>query len=768
MELQKLFYSPIAWLILIIFSIQSGIALMDMISNYVRSASLGYNNSNITFNIFSGPYGVFSSILRNLYLYIPLLTMGLLSREFGSGSIKLLYSSPISNLQIVLGKFVSMMIVGLAMVLIIFTEVLLGVPAVKDFDLPLVLTGILGIYLVICTYAAIGLFMSSLTTYQIVAAIGTFATLFVLGQVKDVWQDVEFVRDITYWLSISGRSGTLINGLICSEDLLYFILVTGLFIAFTLFRLKGLREKSPSYISFARYLGAFSIVAAIGYVSTLPSLMAYYDSSRTKMNTLTENSQEVISKLKGKIELTTYVNIFDRFYSFGAPIAQKRDMDRYKQYSRFYPNMEFSYKYYYALPIDERSLKSHQSRYEGLTEEQTLEKVCDIYDVNTNKFKPATAYAEEIDLKVELNRMVTTIKTEDGKKINLRLFDDQMVYPDESQITAAFKNLVADLPVVGFVKGHGERDVNDYGSRGYFTITEQKPFRYALKNNGFDFKECELYVPVPKNINILVIADVKTSFSDKELQNLTNYINRGGNLIIACDLKRQENMNPLVDQFGVTFMDGQIVEHNKNYTLDLVTAQPTKSAKELMYHFSQLSDRGGVVSMNGVVGISYKEKKGYSYTPILTSDVVEQQKALDSLGSWNELQTTDFIDDVPQYNPETGETLGALTTALAVTRQVNGKEQKIMILGDADCLSNGELMQQRTGFFAMNYSMVAGMFYWLSDNEVPIDVRRPTPPDDKIYLNKDDVGILKILYKVIIPSLLALCFLFIWLRRKGR
>ena len=132
------------------------------------------------------------------------------------------------------------------------------------------------------------------------------------------------------------------------------------------------------------------------------------------------------------------------------------------------------------------------------------------------------------------------------------------------------------------------------------------------------------------------------------------------------------------------------------------------------------------------------------------------------------MQTTDFIDDVPQYNPETGETLGALTTALAVTRQVNGKEQKIMILGDADCLSNGDLMQKRTGINAMNYNMITGMFYWLSDNEVPIDVRRPEEPDDTLYLDKEDVGLLKILYKVIIPALLGLAFLIIWLRRKGR
>ena len=53
--------------------------------------------------------------------------------------------------------------------------------------------------------------------------------LAILNYVKVWWQDIELVREITYWLSISGRADGFINGLICSEDLLYFIIVTRLY-----------------------------------------------------------------------------------------------------------------------------------------------------------------------------------------------------------------------------------------------------------------------------------------------------------------------------------------------------------------------------------------------------------------------------------------------------------------------------------------------------------------------------------------------------------
>ncbi|WP_339918202.1 Gldg family protein [Yeosuana marina] len=769
MELQKLFYSPIAWLILIIFFIQSGIAIMEMISQFVITSELGSPTENITSQVFSSPNrGFFSKVLNQLYLYIPLLTMGLISKEFGTGSIKLLYSSPISNLHIVLGKFVSMMAFGVVMVLILFIESLIGFYAIKDFDFLLMLSGLLGIYLVICTYSAIGLFMSSLTSYQIVAAIGTFAVLFVLSTVGGLWQNIDFVRDITYWLSINGRSSTLIRGLIASEDIFYFILVTSLFLLFTLFRLKSIREKAKRHISITRYALSFIIIAFIGYITTIPVLKKYYDTTQTNQNTLTQNSQEVLHKLKGKVKITTYANIFDRYFFYGSPSNRKNDISRYEQYSRFYPNMEFDYKYYYSLPLDEDLLNSHNASFKGLSIKQALYKSAIVFDVEADVFKRPEAYASEIDLKDELYRTVTTLTNEEGKSVHLRFFDDMPVLPAEAQITAAFKKLGTTLPEVGFINGHGERDVNDFGSRGYFSLAKKKPFRFSLINNGFNFTTFKLNSPIPENINILVIADAKEAFSEEEIKNLNDYIDRGGNLIVAGDLNRQDYMNPLVEKLGVKFMQGQVVEHNKGYTMDLVTASFTDEGKKMAYQFDDIAKNEGVVSMNGTVGISYEAKEDFKYIPFLKSDMVKDANALDSLGSWNELKSTNFIDESPTFAHSEGDVQGALTTALALTRKVGDKNQKIMIFGDADCFSNGELTQYRDWVKAMNFNMATGVFFWLSDNKVPIDMRRPTPPDNKMYLKKGDLNYLNILYKIAIPSVFAIIFLIIWLRRKGR
>ncbi|MDE5424415.1 hypothetical protein L3073_19580, partial [Ancylomarina sp. DW003] len=100
-------------------------------------------------------------------------------------------------------------------------------------------------------------------------------------------------------------------------------------------------------------------------------------------------------------------------------------------------------------------------------------------------FKPASFYAGEIDLESELNRFVRKIETEDGKSAILRIYDDNLVFPFESQRTAAFKKLL-NLPLVGFVSGQAERDADDFGSRGYKNLAKEKPFRHSLINNGFN------------------------------------------------------------------------------------------------------------------------------------------------------------------------------------------------------------------------------------------------------------------------------------------
>jgi ABC-2 type transport system permease protein len=779
-ELQALFCSPVAWLILIVFTFQAAMSFTGAFGIFVQNQEMHYGVSNLTLQMFGGRMGLFSTVQGYLYLYIPLLTMSLMSRELSSGSINLLYSSPVKNSQIILGKYLSMLVYGLVMVAVLLVFVLWGGYAVKDFDYSLAFSGLLGLYLLICTYAAVGLFMSSLTSYQVVAAMGTLATLAVLNFIGRFGQEYDFVRELTYWLAIGGRASESINGLICSEDVLYFIIVAGFFLALSILRLKATRQKACWYASFSKYAGVLIIALVLGYTSSRPGLMSFYDATRTKQRTLTENSQEIIKRVKGRLKMTVYVNALDDNVWSGLPRNRKYDMERFSQYIRFKPGMEVKYVYYYTNTGDPNFAR----RYPGMSDSRIVGQFSKSANVDSTMFMPPEEINKIIDLAPEGYRLVRLLERENGQKTFLRMFDDMQRYPNETEISAALKRLVMELPVIGFVAGYGERNYNNEGDRGYSRFSQDKPFRYSLINQGFDVAEIRLEQRVPDKVNILVIADMRNPMTPVEQENLDAYIARGGNLVVLGETRRQEVMNPLVERFGVRFMPGQLVKYvdkgqkkeetpaatnttsssatvvnQNNFQPDFIQSRLTKEGKEISYIHDIMYRSSAVVTMPGCVGLEYETNRGYTVTPLLASD---------TLDSWNELETTNFIDDTVRLNPAIGEVARSYPTALALTRQVNGKEQRILITGDADCLSNGEISIQRSRIPAANYKLIMGSFFWMSDNEVPIDVRRPTPPDSTFTVTSFNVKVSKYTLMGLFPLLMLASCLLVWLRRRGR
>ena len=85
-----------------------------------------------------------------------------------------------------------------------------------------------------------------------------------------------------YKRQINGRAAEFINGLICSEDLLYFLIVIALFLSLAVLRLKSIRQKSSAVISFGKYMGVICLAMFLGYLSSRPKLMGFYDTTRTK------------------------------------------------------------------------------------------------------------------------------------------------------------------------------------------------------------------------------------------------------------------------------------------------------------------------------------------------------------------------------------------------------------------------------------------------------------------------------------------------------
>lgn len=769
-ELRLLFYSPIAWILLVIFFVQCGMAFSEVMSMLLRLKALGQGLNAVTNQIFQDSWnGVYPNIQGYLFIYIPLLTMGIMSREKTAGTDKLLLSSPVSEVKIVAGKFLSMMFYGIIMLSGLIIQALFCCIVVKDIDAGPVFSGLLGLYLLLLAYAAIGIFMSSLTRYQIIAAVGTIAALFGLNYMTSVGQGIPVIREVAYWLGIAGRASTFIQGMICSEDVIYFIAVIAFFLALTVIKLKAESDRCSKAAITTSYVTAVLVLCCVAFFSSRPAIKAYLDTTRTKICTLSEASQEVMSNLEGPMTITTYVNLLGNDLYTGLPKNYTRDVDRFSHYIRFKPEIKMKYVYYWH-PSESNPINN--KKFEGLTDQEKAEKMAHINKLNIKKFLSPDQLGEleeKLDLETEDYRFLRVIEGGPyGRIARLRMYEDQERHPGEMEITAAMKTLYADLPKVGVLAGKGERDVFNIGEKGYFTFASSYVFRHALINQGFDVQVISIEEDIPEEINVLLIADPQEAYSEEEIARIRKYISEGGNLFIAGKPYNRANLDPVMDEIGLSFMDGILVQNTKDYAQNLTVGDISLDAMKVGKGFaSYIRQRNRIAGVNTMaIETAEAAEKGFEVINMVTTDSLSRKNRK----VWNELQVSDFENEKAVFNPDKGEKeLFSAPIAVALKRTVADKEQRIVVLGNADMISNGELMMQRSGIRGANFSLISESFRFLSNDQFPIYASRPAGPDrDLLYLTREARLWIKWIFNLVIPGLIALFGIFLLIRRKSR
>lgn len=758
-ELATLFYSPVAWLLLLAFACQVGIDYGTIITEI---AKIPVMDREITFSITAGVvlgnWGLYEAIQDTIYLYIPLLTMNLMSREYASGSIKLLYSSPVNSIQIVLGKFLSMVVFALIFLVILALPMIALDYTTPNIDVPLILAALLAMFLLILTYCSVGLFMSTLTSYQIVAAVATFSTLTFLNYIGKIGQSSPFLRDITYWLSLKGRASEMVGGLICSDDIVYFLVVIAMFLAFSVIILSNEKTHRPWWNRTLRYVGVLVCAVVIGYISSRPSMMSFYDATYSKQNTLSTASQEVMNQLEGPMTITTYVNLFDSEFSDASPQNQLEDRARFKQYTRFKPEIKMKYVYYYTTPTDTAFL----AKYPGMTIEEIVADVAKKKKINPKKLVTAESLKEEIDLKEENYRFVRVIERGSGEKARLRLYDDMFHHPKEPEISAAMKKMLVDPVKVGALVGHGERSIKKGGDRDYSIFATRQRMRNSMINQGFDVVEVNLaeIKDVPENINILIVPEMRQAMADEELAAVDRFIERGGNMVVLADVGRQEVMNPLLARLGMRMKEGQIAQPSQINPYHLVLSRSTPLAADTLkgiYRTIRANLSYNAITMPGAVALEVVDTTVFKPMVLLSTDTLQ---------TWVETKTTDFIEETPVCDSIAGERIASYPTAVALTRMHNGKQQRLLVLGDADCWSNAELMASRKGINAHNFSMIPNAFRWMCYGEFPVSSPRKPHRDRETSMTPMMIPTIKNIYCIGIPCLIGLIGVVVIMRRR--
>ena len=228
-EFNSFFASPIAYLVIGVFLLINGLFLWVFKDDF-NILNAGFADLNPFF--FLAPW-VF------LFL-IPAITMKSFADEFSNGTIELLKTKPISNWQIVLGKFwASLLLVVVALIptlTYVYTVYSLG-NSIGNIDFGSTIGSYVGLLFLATTYTAIGLFTSTLSKNQIVAFIfGVFITFFLYYGFDAVSNS--FGNDLTIKkLGINEHFKSISRGVIDTRDIVYFLSVTIFFLFITKTRL---------------------------------------------------------------------------------------------------------------------------------------------------------------------------------------------------------------------------------------------------------------------------------------------------------------------------------------------------------------------------------------------------------------------------------------------------------------------------------------------------------------------------------------------------
>jgi ABC-2 type transport system permease protein len=762
-EWRYLFYSPIAWFVLLVFMVQCAFLYSDPLYYYANWQDIMRKNSpsfhgfdfSLTAALFTGS-NVFANVLHNLCFFIPVLTMGLISREAHSGSSKLLYSAPVNIRQIVMGKYIGIMLYNLLLVGILLFFMITAFFNIKEVDYGLLLSAALGFYLLTCTYSAIGLFMSALTSYQVIAALSTFVIIFVLGLIGGLWQRYDIVRDCTYFLSLQNRTLKMLNGLIVSRDVIYFIVVALMFVGFTIVRLKAGREGKPWYVRTARYLAVLAVTLLIGYTSSRPVLTLYLDATAQKTNTIPKRMQDLITAMgDSTLEVTLYGNLLQ--YSFAHALPEVRNASymakMWEPYLRFKPDIRFKYVYYYDT---KDSVFLHSPS--GQTLRQIAEDKAKAFDFDMALFKSPEQIRKIVDLYPEDYPLIMQL-TYRGRTQFLRTYPTyQDPWPNLLNVAAAFKRLLQPekIPTIYFATGELERNIFKATEREYALHTFYKKERNALINIGFDVDTLNLTVQdIPGNCTALILADPKMNMSTVAQSKLSNYVRQGGNMLILGEPGKQPVLNPVLDQLGVQFMNGQLVQPSYHETPDKVTPYYTaanSSLAETLTGIQQSLKRGDTARMllPGVMSMAYTPESNFTIKPLLLTRPGR---------TWLKAGNLVIDSTLPPMNPAEGDLLeNSFTTAVQLTRPINNKEQRIIICGDADFASNMRLKP--------NYNYLIALYSWITYNEFPVYMFSPRPKDVLLNTSERGAHVQKILYVWVLPGLILLSAMILLIRRK--
>ena len=657
-----------------------------------------------------------SSILFLLLLTTPILSMRILAEERKQKTDQLTLTSPVSVAGIVMGKYFALATVFTVPIAVMCTFPLIlshygTVPMGESY------TAILVYYLFGLTCLAVGLFVSSITESQVIAAVLSFAVLFVGYMMSSITAMISSAGNaVTKVLSafdFTARLNAMLGGTLDLKAVLYFLTVIAVCLFLTVQSIQKRRYHiSVKSLSMGAYsTGMIAVVLVIAVflnlaVSSLPDSYTTVDVTSQKLYSLTATTKKMLKELSE--DVTIYVI----------------------------------------------NAENNQDTLVG----KTLESYADLSDHIEVVYKDPVVspdfYKEYTD-SISSNSLIV----ECGDRFQVINYSDLYAYDFNS---STYQQTVSGYDAEGLLTSAiayvtGENTSAVYRLEGYGEQTLEPAFSDGVKKENVVLENLTLLTSegVPENATGVMILSPTNDLNEDDAQKLIDYLNRGGKIFLSTSYKEHfseemPNLTKVLNYFGLSIGDGLIVEQDESmmYQSPLYLLPEVEADSLTQNVFGKTYD---FVMMPYTQPILIDETEGVTVTQLLSTSQSAYSKT--GLNESGELKKAD------------GDPEGPFAVGVHAEKALDSEKTAEIIVYSSDMLftevSNRYTMDNNLTLFTNAMSTMAGKTESIS---IPVKSYQA----EVVTVPMASSVRLAVLFMGIIPAASLVIGIVIWVRRKKR
>lgn len=655
-----------------------------------------------------------SAIIFLFLLAIPVLSMRILAEERKQRTDQLILTAPISVGKIVLGKYLAMASIFMIPVLVmcvfpLYLQNFGTVPIGEAY------TAILAFALYGLTCIAVGLFVSSITESQVIAAVLSFGILFVTYMISGIQDLISSTGNLlTQFLGVFDfqiRFSSMMNGIFDITSVVYFISVICLLLFLTTQSIQKRRYSvSVRNLSMGAY-SSITIVIVIGLsvivnmiVGKLPTKYTNIDVTSNQLYTITEQTEEMLEKLTE--DITIYVIS-----------AEDRADTTVNQTLKCYEDTSSHITVTYIDPL--------------------------VNPQFVNQY--ATSNISQNSIIVESERRFKVISYNDlyESEIDYTTYQQNVTgYDAEGQLTSAIAYCTSeDMPKVYMIAGHNEYTLDS----GFLTAIEKENVEYETIN-------LMDYEAVPKDAAAVIIHAPETDFSSDDADKVIAYLNQGGKVFITAEYAGTElpNFERILAEFGMVLQEGYAVDNNEgNYYQTPIYLLPNV---EYATETSGLTGSYAYLLTPYAQGISVPEEEveGITYTKLLTGSEQSIVKTNVAMSTTFEKEEGDI--DGPVCIGVKAEK--ALDEGSAVLYAFSSAQ---MFMDNADSAVSGN-----------NKQLFSNIMGTVANHEVSVAIPVKSYEAEYLTASTGDIAFFGLIMVVMLPLLLIVVGMVIWFNRRKK